>query len=330
MRDCVCFIYANIKGQAKPVGTAFFLALPIRDHLVTVVVVTALHVIAKIQQHSDDGRTFLRVNAKQGGFHIVEVDTGSWVKPDQTDEIVDVCFCAWPFHWDASDFDIRYFSADTAATKDVMTAQGLGVGNEVAFPGLFVNHHGQKRNEPIVRFGHVSAMPSEPVTTKHGEIEAYLIEARSVGGLSGSPVFLDPGRFRLSKNGDTREWRATGDPGGYLLGVMHGHWDAPKEAVEVDVEEAPEGDYFGMSKEYINMGIAVVTPIDKLLNLIDSSPLRVAIDAAKETPSGPEGGTMLVQLDADMKPIPGSATLLPREQGQPTEADSTKGEGTQY
>lgn len=317
MRDCVCFIYANIKGQARPVGTAFFVSLPIREHLVTVIVVTALHVIAKIQQHSDDGRTFLRVNAKQGGFHIVEVATDSWVKPDQAEEIVDVCFCAWPFPWGESDFDIRYFSADIAATKDVMTAQGLGVGNEVAFPGLFVNHHGQNRNEPIVRFGHISAMPSEPVSTQHGEIQAYLIEARSVGGLSGSPVFLDPGLFRHSEETQTREWRATGDPGGYLLGVMHGHWDAPKEAAEVDAEEAPEGDYFGISKEYINMGIAVVTPIDKLLNVIDDSPMRAVIDAAKEAPTGPQGGTVVVQLDADMKPIPGGATVIPREQPPP-------------
>jgi hypothetical protein len=69
-----------------------------------------------------------------------------------------------------------------------MEAEQIGIGNEVAFAGLFVNHHGKKRNEPIVRFGNICGIPSEPVSTKAGDIEAYLVESRSVGGLSGSPV----------------------------------------------------------------------------------------------------------------------------------------------
>ena len=53
LRDCVCFIYANINGEAKPVGTAFFLIIPVTEQVGTVILVTALHVIAKIQQKSD-------------------------------------------------------------------------------------------------------------------------------------------------------------------------------------------------------------------------------------------------------------------------------------
>jgi hypothetical protein len=37
-------------------------------------VVTALHVVAKAQTCSTDGKTFLRVNTKDGGFRIVEVE----------------------------------------------------------------------------------------------------------------------------------------------------------------------------------------------------------------------------------------------------------------
>ncbi|HUH70928.1 MAG TPA: hypothetical protein VLZ05_19850, partial [Mycobacterium sp.] len=262
---------------------------------------------------------------RKGGFHIVEVAANSWFKPDQSEEIVDVCYSPWPFIWEESDFDIRYFSADIAATKTVMAAQDLGVGNEVAFAGLFVNHHGKKRNEPIVRFGHISAMLAEPVSTQHGEIEAYLIESRSVGGLSGSPVFIDPGLFRFTDDGQARRYRAAGEPGGYLLGVMHGHWDAPKEAAEVDAKEAPEVDYFGISKEYINMGIAAVTPIDKVLKLIDDSPLRAMIDAAREHPTGPQGSAVVLRLDADMKPIPGEIIVLPRDR-RPSGVDDDTGQ----
>jgi hypothetical protein len=55
---------------------------------------------------------------------------------------------------------------------------------------------GRKRNIPIVRTGNISMIPSEKVPgiqIRRGESvesEVYLIEARSVGGLSGSPVFI--------------------------------------------------------------------------------------------------------------------------------------------
>jgi hypothetical protein len=81
--------------------------------------------------------------------------------------------------------------------------------------------HGRQRNIPIVRIGNVASMPHEPVATKNrGAIEAYLVEARSVGGLSGSPVLVQLGIVRPK----------TDDPGAdldfhmgkrtwYLLGV---------------------------------------------------------------------------------------------------------------
>jgi hypothetical protein len=307
MRDCVCFVYAKINGEVRPAGTAFFMFVPIRGQVGSIIVVTALHVVAKIEQISDDGIVLLRVNTKEGGFRLVGVNTNSWVKPqDQPDVVVDVCFCPWHFPWEASDFDIRYFSTDHAATADVMASQGLGIGNEVAFAGLFVRHRGEKQNEPIVRFGNISAMPREPVSTQYGgievEIDAYLIESRSVGGLSGSPVFLDPGEFRIE--GDARKWRQAGDPGGYLLGIMHGHWDAPKEAAEVGAEGAGEvetadakGDPFGIAKEYINMGIAIVTPIDKLLKLIDESRWGQMLKKSGEHVTGQETSSVVVMID---------------------------------
>jgi hypothetical protein len=334
MRDCVCFVYANVNGEPKPVGTAFFLFIPIRGTTGTIVVVTALHVIAKIQENTEDGMVMLRVNTKDGGFRFVVIPAGAWVKPDQSDEIVDVCFFPWHFPWETSDFDIKYFSADQAATADVIATQALGVGNEVAFAGLFVKHHGTQQNEPFFRFGNISAMPREPVSTRYGnidvEIDAYLIESRSVGGLSGSPVFVDPGLFRIE--GDARQWRSGGDPGGYLLGVMHGHWDAPKEAAEVGAGDgevgvgAADADPFGIAKEYINMGVAVVTPIDKLLKLFDDSPLRRLYDAAGEHVTGEEQSPVVIQIDMSTLELVAmdvdTGQLLPAAPSEPTVPDN--------
>jgi hypothetical protein len=40
-------------------------------------------------------------------------------------------------------------------------------------------------------------MPEEPVETELGPMEAFLIEARSIGGPSGSPCFVSLGQYRL-------------------------------------------------------------------------------------------------------------------------------------
>jgi hypothetical protein len=43
---------------------------------------------------------------------------------------------------------------------------------------------------------------------------------------------------------------------------MHGHWTIPKDLPEVAVDD-------GLSEQYVNMGIAIVTPISQILPLLD-------------------------------------------------------------
>jgi hypothetical protein len=242
-----------------------------------IVVVTALHVVANAQRDSDDGKTLLRVNTKDGGYRHVEVAANKWFKPDMSEEIIDIAFCQWEVLPGSSEFDFRCVESELAATSEVVKAEEIGVGNEVAFAGLFVRHHGKRRNEPIVRFGNICAMPAEPVSTAVGDVDAYLVESRSVGGLSGSPVFVDVGLLR--NVGNVRKYRDDDGPVLYLLGVVNAHWNAPAGSPTV------EGD---LSTEVVNMGIAVVTPIDKVLDVIGRSPYGLAIDAltakAMQTP----------------------------------------------
>lgn len=296
IRDSVCFVYANMKGVLKPKGTAFFVALPIGETgLDTTIIVTALHVVAKIEAQSDDGRAYLRVNAKDGGFLFAEVDPTDWFRPDHSDEVVDVVFCPWTAS--QADADIKSIPVRYAATADVMAAEDLGVGNEVFIVGLFVNHHGKKRNEPIVRVGNLSAMPSDPVSTRVGDLQAYFIEARSLGGLSGSPVWIDAGVFRVVDG--RRQYRRGGQPLS-LLGIMHGHFQVPRDDVPPDDDrDTPQQ----AQTEYVNMGIAIVTPIDKLLTLIDQSPIPARIAAAAEKLADHKGPPPeIVDVEIDWPP----------------------------
>ena len=120
---------------------------------------------------------------------------------------------------------------------------------------MFRHHVGTKKNISIVRVGNLSALNEEKITTKaFGEIDAYLIEARSIGGLSGSPAFLNLGIVRKIA-GETK-FTTGRDSLVLLLGLMHGHFDEG---------QTPS---LGGTGETVNSGIAIVIPIESVLSVI--------------------------------------------------------------
>jgi hypothetical protein len=144
-----------------------------------------------------------------------------------------------------------------AAKDEVISKENIGIGDEVFLTGLFVNHLGKKRNIPIVRVGNIAAMPEEAIATRNGNMDAYLIEARSIGGLSGSPVFVHLAGLRIlgdQINIRPHSW--------YWLGLMHGHWEFPLAAEDVVVQDSA-------TKEAVNMGIGIVVPSPKILEIIN-------------------------------------------------------------
>jgi len=139
---------------------------------------------------------------------------------------------------------------------DEFARQTIGLGAQIAIVGLFRSHYGKNRNVPIVRVGNISALPGEPVFTRYtGYISAYLVEARSISGLSGSPVFVLQNEAVMLAN--TLKSSAPQQHAA-LLGLMHGHFDVPNlnEDVVAD-EETPE--------RSVHTGIGVVVPVHKIL-----------------------------------------------------------------
>jgi hypothetical protein len=105
---------------------------------------------------------------------------------------------------------------EMSATPDQVRANEVSLGDEVFIVGLFRHHHGTRKNIPIVRVGNLAALTEEKVATKLGLLDAYLIEARSIGGLSGSPVFLNLGVVRYL---DKAVKHSTSGPISLLLGL---------------------------------------------------------------------------------------------------------------
>ena len=75
---------------------------------------------------------------------------------------------------------------------------------------------------------------------------------RSVGGLSGSPVFIHEAPRTHNILG-VRFSAFRPEPSFWLLGMIQGHYDYPR---------------LPHDPERVNMGMAVVTPIEKVLETI--------------------------------------------------------------
>lgn len=267
LRGCVAFlgrVVAEgdvIKHEDPPYrGTGFFVAVgsPNPDHVFPYLV-TARHSADALA----DRPFVIRLNTCDGTARNIVCDAGTrWFRhPDPT---VDVAVL--PIAPDRSTYDYRWVVPRMLVGPKMIEKLNIGVGDEVFITGLFAYLFGNDRNIPIVRTGNVAMMPAERVPTRLGQMEAYLIEARSIGGISGAPVFVRetvPLMHEYPGTGDERDTvnqvpiYAAGPF--YLLGVMHGHWDIPPEMMNRLGSGANAG---------VNMGIAIVTPATKIREVL--------------------------------------------------------------
>lgn len=252
-KSVVFLLYKNKDKILTLAGTGFFVALEI-EKILFVNLITAKHVIVNISRYSIDGKVIIRINYKKGGYQNIEVNVDEWKEhPTESSSVdVSVLTCAPSIEM----YDIRFLPTTMMATNEIVKRESIGPGDEIFITGLFVNHFGKTRNIPIVRVGNIALMPEEKVNTKiFGSIEAYLIEARSIGGLSGSPVFVNIEGIRKG------QW-VLGKQSLYLLGLIHGHWDIMEKAFDESKEDVSD-------VGNINMGIAIVVPATKILEVIN-------------------------------------------------------------
>lgn len=256
VRECVVYLGLPVNlpdgsMAMNPVGTGFLVFK--RDETLEnwgySYLATAKHVAEALT-----GKEFVaRVNRKEGDAALVKgLGVTWWYHP--TDAAVDVALFPWAPSREKYDF--RQIDSEMFLTDEIISSQSIGPGDEVFITGLFAHFAGSQRNIPIVRMGNIAMMPREPVPTTRGNIDAYLIEARSIGGLSGSPAFV-------------RSTVSFGMGKVYLLGLMHGHWDIPPDAIDDSASEDQRSEKFGR----VNMGIAIVIPAKKILDVLNQQGL---------------------------------------------------------
>lgn len=279
IKKSVSFIFLpDGADKVKANGTGFFVGVKhAGNERFSVYFVTAKHVL-----QDKDGNylseVILRLNKKGGDSQLIKFTLKDIKIFEHPDKDVDIAlFNCLP---DQSIYDFKFIPDDLIANKDVITKNEIAEGDEVFFAGLFTSHIGQKKNQPIIRFGKVALVSDEKIEWKEeGKpakfMDLLLLECQSFGGNSGSPVFfqLNP----LRKPGQI----SLGGPIVLLAGIMTGSF--------LHGNQIQITDTVANLVSLQNVGIAAVTPADKLHEILFSDEMiqsRQSIQ--KNLPPSPE------------------------------------------
>ncbi|WP_192177570.1 hypothetical protein [Mesorhizobium amorphae] len=161
-----------------PLGTGFMTFGEV-DKAVFPFVVTARHVLSSVKE-SATTKIGVRMNLNSGGSQFIPVPLQRWkAHPEDACDLMMAQIAP-----DPSAYDYQMTPCDLASIKEAQTAFPPAIGREVFIAGLYTSHHGAVKNIPILRNGHIAAMPEEPVRTSVGYTDGYLVEMRSIAGLS--------------------------------------------------------------------------------------------------------------------------------------------------
>jgi hypothetical protein len=274
MKNCVCFLCVKQGGKYLTVGTAFFIGVSYRGARYNShrYVVTARH---NLDEASKYPKLYLRINTFDDGVEHVEIKRKWEIHRDKS-----VDMAVLPL--DDLPPNCNTFTIPSSMFYDGHNWHQVNIGEDLLMIGLFTLRAGNRKNIPIARSGIIAAMPEEPIYDRqlNQSYRAYLAEVRSIGGLSGSPVFA------VIKGGRT----ATGQPviGGilYLIGLVRGHWTLEEQDTLKDsYNKHTKRTAVKKSVDELNTGIAAITPIDEIDAILEGEAL-VAERREKEKEQG--------------------------------------------
>jgi hypothetical protein len=229
--------------------------------------VTTRHVAEKLEGR----RFYVRVNKRSGEMETIEFgpETKWWYHP-RDKRCVDSAATLF-FRDIYPDLDVETIRLEMFTNDQIIREHNLGIGDEVFIAGLFMQTSETTKNIPIVRMGTVVMIPGEKLPFRGGLIEAYLVECRSIDGLSGSPVFIretiqiqscipfKTGKFPNetfdSYSNESVEIEALHGVGKlYFFGSIVGHWDLEH--------------FSAVHAGAVNMGISPVVPAQRTKEVI--------------------------------------------------------------
>lgn len=312
VRDSVVYLgfpRAGHEGMLDAEGTGFLVSYTGHGDYI----VSAAHV-AKVLEGVPFG---VRLNDKQDRARVEHVDEVKWwYHPDTT---VDVAVMEYmPPPWaKTSPWIARWFISDfKRETKDI------GAGDLAYIVGMYHYLPGTTKNIPIVHTGHLAMMAeripakdwraADPDKAAPIEIEGFLVEAQTLEGLSGSPVFVRRSIHAMVEIPDLQQtpvnvwWHGSL----WCLGLWHGAWYG---------EPTKEKRIRRTGPVKVPAGMGVVIPAQKILDVLNRPELvakRSAADAnekmmrALETSSSSTGAITAKVLAT--RPLPRKKSAVRR------------------
>jgi hypothetical protein len=270
--DCVFYLYPSREAAERGEeagGTGFWVNYvpPGLTNAFFVFAVSNKHVVADI------GASVIRLNKVGGGVDIFEIEPHEWHFTGKDDLAILHCTPSPSIH------RFKVMPIDRFITRDVVTQEDIGPGDEVFMIGRFIKHDGKLTNVPSVRFGMLSMPVSDIEHPTIGIQESFAVEMRSWSGYSGSPVFVYPRSWNMN-TGNVR----LGGNQIYLMGIDWGHivdhWEIREKIVSSDT--AAKGTPRAVPYVAANTGMNGVVPAWRLAEMLKSNPWTSRIIAEGE------------------------------------------------
>jgi hypothetical protein len=275
---CIVYLYTSIPAAeaGEMIGGTGFIVRLDENGVSFHYVVTNKHVVRK-------GGSTVRFNTLEGVHEAVEYDKQNWFTAQKADLAV------YLMPADLGRFNFRPISIDEFITQEIITRYDLGIGDDVFFSGRFINAEGKDRNRPSLRFGTIAQADTDLID---GE-ESYLVEARSISGYSGSPVF-----FYIEGNasrGINKHLTFTEPAGPWLLGVDWSHINDYVDAKDRTGVTLP----FQVRSNSGMMGVVPVWQLEALLSRKDVKEQR-AKDPRNDRAATPDVAGAAASRDASL------------------------------
>lgn len=267
------FIGTEAGGRFLPVGTGFLVGFQ-KNGFDFNFCVTAHHVVEMIRGDT----VSIRLNRHSGDASTVRAPKSKIFGAKE--QALDIAMIGVSIDWTI--FDQRVILLDRKHHEKVVeTVWRADVGAEVATVGLYSSHFGETKNLPVARIGNIALMPGEPVLTHRGYVSAYLIEVKSIAGLSGSPVFVNVPNIRVKDGQFTYLKNDVAIP----LGMLTGYHIVASAEDQIEVpkfqgDNLPQRDGDDFSIDERNTGFAVVVPWERLLDLMEEDWVQKEADTA--------------------------------------------------
>jgi hypothetical protein len=186
-----------------------------------------------------------------------------------------------PIKVDLAIHRVKAIALTSFITPDAVREYDIGPGDEVFMIGRFVKHDGRLINSPSVRFGNLSMMVDDIEHPSLGMQESFAVEMRSMGGYSGSPVYVYPSQWNMNSGGTM-----IGGQHLFLLAIDWGHIVDHSEVREkIVVTEQQSMIVPGERKiAYVaaNTGMNGVVPAWRLADMIKKNPWTDTIEAEEK------------------------------------------------